>query len=440
MYDAIVVGARVAGSPTAMLLARQGHRVLLLDRASFPSETISTHLMHPRGASYLKRWGVLEGALALAPSWTRITVTREGLAVTGTQPLEALRSRLQALHGFGADEDAALMWFAPRRKAFDAFLAAEAVSSGAEFRDGCVVEDLAMEQDRVCGVRGRTTSGGRFEERARIVVGADGRHSSVARALRLKPYNTRQRCTFAYYTYWTGFSLDGAQWPTHFRGRLGLSVYPTGDGLIHLVVFGPDEWFARFRGDVEGNYLRVVDFVAPSLGETLRTAGRRAERTYGTVDQPHYFHPPRGPGWALVGDAGYNKDQCTAIGMMHAVRDADLLATAIHGWLSGEQSEEDALEEYARVRDAEALEYYDFVARVAEMRPAKLEQLRILAALQGNQREIDRLLGVSGDVVPAGEYYSAENVAAILSAGPDLDPSFASDYDSRLRCHADPPF
>jgi 2-polyprenyl-6-methoxyphenol hydroxylase-like FAD-dependent oxidoreductase len=439
-HDAIVVGARVAGSPTAMLLARRGYRVLLLDRARFPSDTMSTHYMHPRGHSLLNRWGLLERVLALAPSWERITVTREGLSLTGTQPYGALRERLAQVSG-GDGAYAVMRWSAPRRGLLDSTLAEAAVEAGAELRTGCVVEELIWDGERVAGVRGRTTSGKRFEERARFVIGADGRHSTIARLVGARSYNEREHRTYAYYSYWSGVDLDGVPWPTHFRGRLGLSVYPTDSGLTHLVIFGPDEWFRRFRADVERSFDRHLSCVSPALAELL-ASGHREDRIRGTVDQPHYFHVPFGPGWALVGDAGYNKDQCTAIGMTHALRDAELLAVAVHEAIGDGRDEAAALEEYAARRDADALEYYTFVANMAEMRPPRLEPLRVWAALPGNQAQIDRCLGVSGDVVPSSDFYAPANVEAIMRERTVSEPALPilADHERSAAAYMECPF
>lgn len=429
-YDVIVIGARMAGAPTAMLLAREGRRVLLLDRDRFPSDTISTHLMHPRGMTHLARWGLLERVTALAPTWTEIDVTREGVTVRGRQPEALIRRRVANVTG-DPDVTPVNLFCAPRRTVFDKLLVDAAVEAGAELVERAVAEALLSDGGRVAGVRARLPRGRELVARAKIVIGADGRHSFVAKELGLGKYREKERCTFAYYSYWTDLSLDGLPWPASFRGRLGLSTYPTSHGLIHLVVFGPDPLFKSFRRDVERNLFELVDFVNPELGRRLRDA-KRADRIYGTVDQPHYFHQPYGPGWALVGDAGYNKDQCTAMGMSHAMRDVELLTNAVHAWLSGARPEGDALAEYHRVRDADGVEYYDFVAGVARMEPAPYERLLLLYALRGQQQQIDRLVGVAGDVVPVGEFYSAGNLTEIMASGTTEDAPSRDAYEERV--------
>src|SRR5688572_26844005 len=162
MYDAIVVGARCAGSPTAMLLARRGYRVLLVDKARFPSDTVSTHVIWPHGAEALDRWGLLQR-----------------LAVTGCPPV-ARRMIFDvgpfALKGGVTNANQGRGGFCPRRTVLDKILVDAAVESGAELRENLTVEELLWSDGQVAGIRARTTGGEKIDERARIVIGADGVH------------------------------------------------------------------------------------------------------------------------------------------------------------------------------------------------------------------------------------------------------------------------
>ena len=416
MYDAIVVGARVTGAPTAMLLARLGQRVLLLDRATFPSDTISTHFLQPRGSSYLKRWGLLDRVLSEVPSWSRMTITKEGIAISGTQPLEAVRSRLARLTGDDA-EYATTTWCAPRRTFLDKLLVDAAVEAGAELREAVVTDGLLFEGDRVVGVQIRQGSR-RFEERARLVIGADGKHSVVARSLGLPRLDERHRHTFAYYSYWSGLRQDEFPWPMHLKGRLAAALFPTNDDLFHILVFGPDEWFHSFRADVEGNYLRALRYVAPDVADIVETRGRREERIVGTVDQPNFFRPLFGEGWALAGDAANNKDQCTAIGMTHGFRDAELVARAADEWRCG-RAYAAAFGEYQRLRSADAMAYYGFVCDLAEMRVPSRDELELSASIAIDQAHSDRFLGLMGDAVEVQDFLSDENLRAIKRSAGD---------------------
>ena len=169
MYDAIIVGARCAGSPTAMLLAQQGFKVLLVDRATFPSDTISTHILWPHGAEILARWGLL-GTLAATgapPICRHMTFDVGPFALRGAIP--------DANDGMGG--------FCPRRTVLDSLLANAAAAAGVEVREGFIVDELLVAGDSVVGVRGHGRDAKRVEERARIVIGADGVISFVARAV-----------------------------------------------------------------------------------------------------------------------------------------------------------------------------------------------------------------------------------------------------------------
>jgi hypothetical protein len=194
--------------------------------------------------------------------------------------------------------------------------------------------------------------------------------------------------------------------------------------LTHILVFGPQEWFKSFRADIDGNFMRTLEFVAPDVAESVRTNGKREERIYGTADQPNFFHKPWGPGWALVGDAGYNKDQCTAMGMTHAFRDAELLATALDEWLTGEQSYGTALSRYHATRDTNAEEYFGFVCDLAEMKPPSLQEIQLFAALSSNPEAFGRFLAVFGDTEPVSEFFSADHIRGVMADAADVISDF----------------
>ena len=169
MYDVIVVGARCAGSPTAMLLARQGHRVLLLDRATFPSDTNSTHYVQQPAVARLREWGVIDDVLA-----------------SGCPPIETygLDFGAFALRGRPTPYAGEALAYGPRRILLDAVLVEAASTTGAAVETGFTVEELMFDGDAVVGLRGRTEDGTAVNERARVVVGADGLHSVVAQRRR----------------------------------------------------------------------------------------------------------------------------------------------------------------------------------------------------------------------------------------------------------------
>jgi flavin-dependent dehydrogenase len=388
-FDVIVVGARCAGSPTAMLLARMGHRVLLVDRASFPSDTVSTHLVHAPGVAALRRWGLLERAVAGSPPIDTYAFDFGPFTITGRP-------------GTG---------YAPRRTVLDTALVAAAAAAGAEVRERFTVSELVVDDGRVTGIRGHCAGGRTVTERAAVVVGADGLHSLVARTVRPHGYHEKPRLLCGYYAYWSDLPTDG-RFETYDRPERAFAAWPTNDDLMLVIAGWPYREFAANRGDVEGNYLATLETV-PAFADRLRGA-RRETRIVGTA-VPNYFRTPHGPGWALVGDAGYNKDFITAQGIQDAFRDAELVATALHEAFTGAATYDAAMERYRAVRD-EALPIYEFTTSLAALEPPPPELARLLAAVSGEQATMDAFAQVATGVTSPAEFFSDENVGRILAA------------------------
>jgi 2-polyprenyl-6-methoxyphenol hydroxylase-like FAD-dependent oxidoreductase len=263
-YDAIVVGARCAGSPTAMLLARKGYKVLMVDRATFPSDTVSTHLLHPPGVAALRRWGLLDQLVA-----------------TGCPPIDTYAFDFGPFTISGAPgTDDAPVAYGPRRTVLDKLLVDAASEAGAEVREGFTVEEVVLEGGRVAGIRGRGKGGGTVTERARVVVGADGRHSLVARAVKPEQYHEKPQLLCGYYTYWSGLPMDG-QFVTWVRPDRGFAAWPTHDDLTLVIGGWPFAEFEANKRDVEGNYLKMLE-LAPDFAERVHAATREA-RFVGTA-------------------------------------------------------------------------------------------------------------------------------------------------------------
>jgi len=403
MYDAIVVGARCAGSPTAMLLARKGYRVLLVDRATFPSDTLSTHYIHQPGMAHLARWGLLERLLATnCPPISQFALDVGPFTLVGcAPPANGI--------GFGC---------CPRRQALDTMLVDAAVAAGVEVRQEFTVQGLLWDDGRVAGVEGRSRDGAEVKERARMVIGADGLHSLVAKSVQAPEYNQKPALACVYYTYWSGVEMDGAElYPRPHRISFG---FPTNDGLVILGVGWPHAEFHAYRADVEGNYLKTLELV-PELAERIRS-GRREERFTGTADLPNFFRKPYGTGWALVGDAGYHKDPYTAQGITDAFRDAELLAEALDAAFSGRSELEQALAQYERQRNESVLPMYEFTCQLATLDPPPPEMQQLFAALKGNQAETSRFVGTIAGTVPIPEFFSPESIQRIM-AGANLGAS-----------------
>jgi 2-polyprenyl-6-methoxyphenol hydroxylase-like FAD-dependent oxidoreductase len=377
-----------------MLLARRGYDVLLVDRATFPSDTVSTHLVHPPGVAALRRWGLLDAVVA-----------------SGCPPIHTYAFDFGAFVLAGtpgtAEEPVA---YAPRRTVLDEILVDAAAKSGAEVRQGFTVDEILREDGRVVGIRGHGAGGPSVVERARVVVGADGLRSLVARTVHAERYNEKPPLLAAYYTYWSGLPMDGhfVSWTLPSRG---MAAWPTHDDLTLVIAGWPIAEFHAKRKAVEASYLEVVDLV-PAFAERVRAA-RREERFAG-MPVPGYFRRPYGPGWALVGDAGYNKDFITAQGMSDAFRDAELCATALDESFSGSCSFEDAMGRYQSTRDRHVLPMYELTATLASLEPPPPELQRVLAAAQGSREAMDGFARTSAGVVSPADYFSEENVARIL--------------------------
>jgi 2-polyprenyl-6-methoxyphenol hydroxylase-like FAD-dependent oxidoreductase len=397
MYDAIVVGARCAGSPTAMLLAREGYRVLLLDKASFPSDTLSVHHIHQPGVARLKRWGLLDQVIASnCPPVRRQRVDFGPFALEAAPP---------PVDGVG---DA----YAPRRTVLDTILVEAAAEAGAEVRERFTVDEILFDGDRVAGVRGHAAGGTTVTEEARIVVGADGLHSRVARAVGAPEYNVRPAMTCAYYAYWDDVPVEGAE--LYARSDRMILAGETNDGRTTVIVYWPIAEFRDVRTDVEGQFLRALDLV-PDLAERVR-AGARAERFRGTADLPNLFRKPYGPGWALAGDAGYHKDPITAQGITDAFRDAELLAAAIDDGFARHRPLTEALADYERQRNEAAMPIYELTCQFASLQPPPPEMQQLLGALRYNPEQAGRFLGTVAGSVPVAEFYAPENLARIMGA------------------------
>ena len=395
-YDAIVVGARCAGAPSAMLLARKGYRVLAVDRATFPSDTISTHLIHPHGVASLKTWGLLE----------RITAT-------GCPPIHTYAFDVGpfVLAGSPAIEGSPVS-YGPRRSVLDKVLVDAAAEAGAEIREGFVVDDLVFDNGGVAGIRGHGKGAGAVEERAQVVIGADGLHSLVARAAGAEPYHEKPALEVSYYAYWSGLPMEG-RFEAYDRGTRAFAAWPTNDGLTVAIAGWPYAEFGTNRDAIESRFLETIDLV-PSFAARLRAA-HREERFVGMA-VPNYFRKPFGPGWVLVGDAGYNKDFITAQGISDAFRDAELCTGAIDEAFSGRRPYDEAMAAYQATRDAAALPVYEFTAGFARLQPAPPEMQQLLGAIHGNQEATDGFVRVFAGVTSPAAFFAPDNVTRIVAA------------------------
>ena len=354
-HDVVVVGGRVAGSATAMLLARLGHDVAVVDQASFPSDTLSTHAIARSGVVQLRRWGLLDEVLdSGAPAIRQVTFHALGESVT--RPIK---------HKAGVD-----LLVAPRRYVLDTIMASAAQRAGAQVRTGVTVSGLRRDrQGRAVGVDGHDRAGAPIEIGARYVIGADGLRSRVARSVGAAINQVRPAQGAAQYAYYTGRVWSGIELFVAEGSLAG--VFPThhGQACIWICTPAADARAARRRTSsrIEA-FDQLLERSAPQLAERLRHA-RRTSPVQGMLRLPNQVRQAFGPGWALVGDAGYHRDAVTGYGISDAFRDAELLAVALDQALGAGAQATTALARYEQQRDQALREIFEITCRLAAYPP-----------------------------------------------------------------------
>ncbi|MFK4190025.1 NAD(P)/FAD-dependent oxidoreductase [Streptomyces sparsogenes] len=368
-YDVLIVGARCAGAPLGMLLSQRGYAVEMVDQMPAGSDTISTHWIRWPGVQQLRAWGLVPALEKTGcPPIASASLDFEGRVVAG----RPRAGRTEAVT------------YAPRRTELDALLVSEARAKGARLRERFAVTGLIVLDGRVAGVLG-TGPDGPVGLHARVVVGADGRNSTVARLVRSPVLEDRGVLARSLYGYWTGVAERGVR--VVFRGRHGISLWPTnGDLTVVSLVFPPEEapgpgrsaldefYMSSLREVAEvGQALAGADLVSRPRSAAVRNARRRAH----------------GPGWVLAGDAGHHKDPVSAQGISDAFADAAVLADALDAGLSGSAGLDEALAGYAATRDAQRLAAFSYTCEQAELRPFTAEFLDDLARTAADERAVE---------------------------------------------------
>lgn len=378
-YDAVVVGARCAGAATALLLARRGLRVLAVERSRHGSDTLSTHALMRAGVLQLHRWGVLPAIVAAkTPPITR-TAFHYGDEVVEVE----IRPR-----------DGVDALYAPRRTVLDALLQEAAWSAGAEVLFGARVVDLPRDGDgRVRGAAVQGPDGAVEEVAADLVIGADGLRSTVARLVDAETLVRGRHASGVIFGYWPDLPVEFTHW--HYRPGMGAGVIPTNDGRVCLFVStSSDRYRDELRTDLEGSYRRLVAELDPELAAALPDSFAPGSLRAFT-GAPGHLRRSSGPGWALVGDAGYFKDPITAHGMTDALRDAELLARAVC------RGGEDALSAYQAERDELARPFLEISDRIAAY-DWTLEEVKPLHMAMSREmnREVALLLELDREHAP----------------------------------------
>ncbi len=396
-WDAIVIGSRCGGAPTAMLLGRKGHRVLLLDRDVFPKDTLSTHIVRPFAVRQLRRWGLLDKVSASGcPALVKVVADYGETVLSGWVP----------------SIDGVYENFAPRRFLLDSVLLEGALAAGVEARLGFSVREILKDGPRVYGIRGVDKQGRTVTELADVIIGADGKHSRLARTVKAPAYNTAPPLLCWYYSYWSGLPTlrepRGVWWESYYRPTNVVFVIPTNGDLACVMVGWPHSQFRRVRRNIEASYREALAQM-PLLHERVRAA-RREDRFRGTADLPNFMRRPHGPGWALVGDAGFHKDPLLGHGILDAFRDAELLAEAVHAGLSGNAPMQVALAQYERQRNESAMGHYEYTLRMAALGPPSEQMRQLRRALKGNQEQTNRFLGISSGTTRVEDFFAEGNL------------------------------
>ena len=371
-YDAVIAGARCGGAATAMLIARAGGKVLMLDRGVYGADTLSTHALMRGAVVQLHRWGVLPAIAAAGTPPIRSTAfDYEGLQIT--IPIEPK---------YGVDA-----LYAPRRALLDRLLVNAASDAGVEIEYRCEVQEVVFDaQGRACGVV--VLKDGRTERiAADLVIGADGRHSTIARRVGAATLREAHHSTGVLYTYWLGLGGDAYYWG--YRKDASVGLIPTNDQAACVFVAVP---FARFRDELGGPapaaYRRFIRNSFPALDLQLHDA-HPLEPVRGFAGQHGFIRQGTGPGWALVGDAGYFKDPLTAHGITDALRDAELLARAVV------RGTPDAFAEYETMRLELSSKLFEVTDQIASFAWTESEVQALHRALSAEMtREVRTLVGL----------------------------------------------
>ncbi len=354
-HDVVIVGARPAGAAAALLLARLGHDVVVVERAQFPSDTVSTHQIARSGVVQLQRWGLLDNVLAAGtPPIRQVMFTTGDESVT-----RAVRDK----HGVDC-------LVAPRRQVLDSIVADAAERDGADIRYGWTAAGVRLDDSgRATGIRGYDQAGNAVEIDARFVVGADGLRSRVAASVGADIVEDRGARGATQYAYFTGLPWPGIEFFAEEQSFAG--VFPTNNGEACIWVCTPSASAHEARRRAHSRTEAFTDLLhraAPTLVARL-AAGRRTSPVRGMLRAPNHIRRAVGAGWALVGDAGYHHDAITGHGISDAFRDAELLAVSLDRALGGDTSDRSALDAYEDQRNAALRDIFDLTCAMAAYPP-----------------------------------------------------------------------
>lgn len=396
MFDAIIVGARCAGASTALHLARNGYKVLALDRDPSGSDmTASTHMIWQGGVGLLKRWGLLDR-----------------IAASNCPPMELFNLDMGefVLSAKAPVPDGMLAAYAPRRYVLDGILLEAAIEAGAEFREGCSVLELLSDGDTITGVCFSDKSGAENRENAKMVIGADGRNSTVARSVGAPSFDEQPKLQGTLYAYFSDFPLNDME----FYSRPGRMVYgwSTNDGLSTVGICARYDDFRSLNRNPEQNFYGELAELTPEFCERARAAKRETRWLSGATR--NFRRKPWGQGWALAGDAGLTMDPISACGISNALRDAELLANAMHDGFSGSVPMADALAGFEQTRDEASMPLYEFTCQMGRLADPTEDEIALFTALRDSPEDTSAYFGIFAQTVSAADFFAPDNVQRII--------------------------
>jgi len=368
-YDTVIVGARVAGSVLASMLGEAGHRILVLDRAKFPSDSLSTHFFRWPALQAFQRIGVFDEVQQSAPHMVNVLTDIDG------QVFEEPVMGQDDLDYFLCLRRITLDWILVQRM--------QQVSA-VEFIQGARMQDLLWNGEQVVGVTWQDESGN-HSAKAKVVVGADGFYSQVAKLVEpdTDTFVPIQRAM--YFTYYK--TLEPLDLPTaehYFRGNHLAYVFPTDEQLTLVAITIPIFEFDSFRRNSQENFYSTLRGIS-SLRSRLEYA-EQTEPIKGAGNIPCYQRVPYGPGWTLVGDAAQIMDPWSGQGIDHASTHAVMLAGTLDPWLKKQTPWEEAMQNYHQERNEWSQKSFERTSKFAkDLRPMTRAALmrRNLSATKG---------------------------------------------------------
>jgi 2-polyprenyl-6-methoxyphenol hydroxylase-like FAD-dependent oxidoreductase len=397
MYDAIIVGARCAGAPLAMLLARQGAKVLLVDRARFPRDIPHGHFIHRHGPQRLRDWGLLDKVAARTPAISNMIFD------LGDFPLLA-RNLVEEGVAWG---------YGPRRTTLDKILVDAAVNSGAVLREAFTVDDYVFDDGRMVGIRGRGPDGREVVERGTLTVGAHGRNFKLARTLQAPVCNQLPPILCYYFSYWSGVDAEDFELYVRNERRVVIFAFKTENDLSAIFVGRPMEELPQVRRNIEGSFTRALETV-PHFAERVR-AGRREERLYGASDLPNFYRK------ALWSRMGPGRRRRASQGPLLDARHLRMRCATWSSWPAlSVRDERGSCRCCKRWRDMRYGEMrlrrviYEENLAAARFTPPPPGLLAIRAAVRNTPEEATPLMKARQGMIDRGEFFSPQNVQRLL--------------------------